>query len=110
MVRIRVVIKIHDGTPKKTALWACISKAGAYTYKITESRRCFYLTTDNTQADLLLAPESKQEFTRVGLEIQMPAEYTASRTVFVRGIDEHINTRSEDILKIDIESKQLIKI
>ena len=105
MVKIKVMIRAHDGSRKKDALWSCISKAGAYTYKITETWYFFYLITDNTQADLLLTPESKQEFVNAGLEIQTPAEYTASKTVFIKGIDEHISSQSEEILKASIENK-----
>ena len=37
MVRIKVIIKIHDGASKRQALWNCITKADAFAYKVTSN-------------------------------------------------------------------------
>ena len=86
MVKIRVIIRRHDGISKRAALWKCVDRAEAYIYKLVESCHNFNLITDDSQMDLLLADKSKEFFLKEGLEIVTPREYVAKRTVFVRGI------------------------
>ena len=106
MVKVKVNIRQHDGQSKRNPLWTCVNKAEAFVYKVTETRRAFYLITNNTQLDKLLTNESKRNFDKEGLEIITPHEYVAARTVFVRGIDAHIRDKSDNEIIDNISQKQ----
>ena len=96
MVKIKVVIKRHDGISKRNAMWSCVAKAQAFIYKMSETRHAFHLITENSQLDLLLTEESRETFKREGLEITTPPEYAATRTVFIRGVDSYVRDKPDE--------------
>ena len=68
MVRIRVRIIMHEGTPKKQFVWEGLHKAKAFVYKIVQAKEAFYLITDNEQAELILRDHIREFWREKGLE------------------------------------------
>ena len=67
-------------------------------YKVTESKDAFFLVTDGSQMDQLLTNENKQIFKSHGFELQNPPEFSAARTVVVKGVDDYISHQTEEEL------------
>ena len=110
MVRIKIEVQAHDGEPKRPKLFQAFEKSHAYVYKVTESREAFYAIADNENADLILDPENQKYFGEVGLRALTPPEYTAARTVFVRGVDESIKVKSKENILREVNADQRYKI
>ena len=87
MVRIRVKITKHDGVSKMEALWQGLDKAEACVYKMLQSKEAFFLVTDGERAERILKPEIRDFLKEKGLEVQVPPECMAMRTVMVRGLE-----------------------
>ena len=104
MVRIRVKITQHDGTSKKEAVWKGIHKAKAIVYKIVQAREAFFLITDSEQAELILQDHIRQFWSERGLEVQLPPDLVASRTVLVKGLEWCVAEKSENGIKDVIET------
>ena len=105
MVRIRVKITQHDGTSKKEAVWKGIHKAKAFVYKIVQAREAFFLITDSEQAELILQDHIRQFWSERGLEVQLPPDLVASRTVLVKGLEWCVAEKSENGIKDVIETE-----
>ena len=105
MVRIRVKIVQHDGASKKEALWQGLHKAKAYVYKMIEAREAFFLVTDSEQAELILKDNVRQFLREKGLEVQIPPEHVAMRTVLVKGLEGNTAAKSEEDIKHKIQSE-----
>ena len=86
MVRIRLKIIDHDGESKKTAVWRGLSKADAFVCKVIETRETFLLITNGTEAEKVLKDEMRQYYLSKGLEVQVPPEYSALKTLMVKGV------------------------
>ena len=114
MVRIRVKILQHDGQSKKTLVVQCIAETKALVYRVIESREAFFLITDNENMDRLLQEKSKTLFLDKGLEIQIPPEYEAARTVMLKSVDGIIAEMSIDEICEGIDKnvkvKRIVKI
>ena len=50
-------------------------------------------------------PASREQFQSVGLQIVTPREYTAARTIFLKGIDSHIQQKTEEQIKDNIVAR-----
>ena len=105
MVCIRVKITQHDGTSKKEAVWKGIHKAKAFVYKIVQAREAFFLITDSEQAELILQDHIRQFWSERGLEVQLPPDLVASRTVLVKGLEWCVAEKSENGIKDVIETE-----
>ena len=99
MVGIRVKITQHDGISKKEVVWQGVHKAKAFVYKIVQAREAFFLITDSEQAELILQDKIRQFWSERGLEVQLPPDLVASRTVLVKGLEWCVAERSEDEIK-----------
>ena len=104
MVRIRVRIIQHDGASKKEALWQGLHKAKAYVYKLIQAKEAFYLVTDSEQAELILKDHVRQFLREKGLEVQIPPEHSAMRTILVKGQEWYLAEKSEEDIKQKIQS------
>ena len=105
MVRIRVKITQHDGASKKEALWQGLHKAKAYVYKMIQAKEAFFLVTDGEQAELILKDHVRQFLRDKGLEVQMPPEHVAMRTILVKGLEWYVVSKSEEDIKHKIQSE-----
>ena len=105
MVRIRIKIVTHDGESKKPAVWQGLKKAGAFVYKVVESGEAFLLITDAAEAEKILGEESKQFYLSKGLEVQMPPEYSALKTLMMKGVGWGVSSMTEGDIKGHIESE-----
>ena len=114
MVRIRVKINRHDGTPMKPLLIQSLCDAEVLVNKIVENREAFFVITDNRTMDTLLRDTNRQMFAKRGLVIQCPPEYEAARTVLIRNVDSTIRALKEQEIQAyidkDLKVKQVIKI
>ena len=116
MVRIRVKINRHDGTPMKPLLIQSLCDAEVFVNKIVENREAFFVITDNRTMDTLLRDTNRQIFAKRGLVIQCPPEYEAARTVLIRNVDSTIRALSEQEIQehidkdLKVKVKQVIKI
>ena len=84
MVRMRIKITRHDGTPMKPLLIRSLCDVEVFVNKIIEileNKEAFFVITDNKVMDTLLRDENRQLFAARGLDIQYPPEYEAARTV-----------------------------
>ena len=104
MVRIRVKIVRHDGTPKREDIWQGLRKAKAFVYKIAQSKEAFWLITDGEQAKLILKENVRKFYEEKGLEVQIPPEYDSMRTILVRGLEWCVSEKSEVEIKTFIET------
>ena len=114
MVRIRVKITKHDRVSKKEALWQDLHKAEAYVYKMVQAKEAFFLVTDGEQAKRVLKPEIREFLKEKGLEIQVPPEYIAMRTVLVRGLEwcvaELSHTQIQDQIETNYSNWKIEKV
>ena len=114
MVRIRVKIIRHDGVSKKEALWQGLNKAEAYVYKMLQAKEAFFLVTDGEQAERILKPEIRDFLKGKGLEIQVPPEYMAMRTVMVKGLEwcvaELSNIQIQDQIETNYPNWKIEKV
>ena len=80
------VIKIlaHDGLSRRDALWQDLMDIGAYVYRLIETRESLILVTDSSQAEKILKDDVRQSLREKDLEVQIPQEYAALKTVMVR--------------------------
>ena len=104
MVRIRLKIIDHDGESKKTAVWRGLGKAGAFVYKVIETREAFLLITNGTEAEKVLKDEMRQYYLSKGLEVQVPPEYSALKTLMVKGVGWGVFHKSEQEITEHVES------
>ena len=104
MVRIRVKIAQHDGTPKKEVLWQGLHKAKAFVYKIVKSSEAFWLITDGEQSELILKDSIRDFYKERGLEVQIPPEYDSLRTILMKGVEWYVSEKTEVEIKIIIET------
>ena len=104
MVRIRLKVVTHDGESKKSAVWRGITKADAFVYKVIESGEAFILITSGSEAEKILKEETRQYYLSKGLEVQMPQEYSALKTLMVKGVGWGVYHNSEDDIRTHIES------
>ena len=104
MVRIRLKVVTHDGESKKSAVWRGITKADAFVYKVIESGEAFILITSGSEAEKILKAETRQYYLSKGLEVQMPQEYSALKTLMVKGVGWGVYHKSEDDIRTHIES------
>ena len=103
MVRIRIKVLTHDGESKKSAIWQGLGKVGAFVYKVVESGEAFLLITDAEEAEKILGEESKKFYLSKGLEVQMPPEYSALKTLMMKGVGWGVSHMTEDDIKVHIE-------
>ena len=82
-----------------------LKRAGAFVYKIAQSKEAFWLITDDEQAELILKEDVRQFYKEKGLEIQTPPEYESLRTILVRGVEWYVSEKTEIDIKNFVESK-----
>ena len=104
MIRIRVKITRHDEVSKKEALWQSLHRAEAYVYKMLQSKEAFFLVTDGEPAEGILKPEIRDFLKEKDLEVQVPPEYVAMRTVMVRGLEWCVAELSDVQIQGQIET------
>ena len=104
MMRIRVKIIQHAGTPKKEDIWQGLHKAKAFVYMIAQSKEAFWLITDGEQAELILKDSIRKFYEERGLEVQIPPEYGSMRTILVRGLEWYVSEKSEAEIKTFTET------
>ena len=104
MVRIRIEVVTHGGESKKSAVWRGITKADAFVYKVIESGEAFILITSGSEAEKILKDETRQYYLSKGLEVQMPQEYSALKTLMVKGVGWGVYHKSVDDIRTHIES------
>ena len=109
MVRIRIKITKHDGTPMKPLLIQSLCNAEVFVNKIIENKEAFFVITDNKVMDTLLREENRQLFAVKGLEIQYSPEYEAARTVLLRNVDNVISVMTEQEISSNINKELKIK-
>ena len=113
MVRIRIKITRHDGTPMKPLLIRSLCDAEVFINKIIENKEAAFVITDNKVMDTLLRDENRQLFIARRLDIQYPPEYEAARTVLLRNVDSAISALTEQEIARYIKElnvKRVIKI
>ena len=54
----------------------------------------------------LLKPEIKNKLRQKGIEVQIPMEMKAKRTLFLRRLDRHVGEHSKEEIKAEIEKNQ----
>ena len=81
-----------------------LHKAEAYAYKMVQSKEAFFLITDGEQAERILKPEIREFLKEKGLEVQVPPELAAMRTVMVRGLDWVVAELNEEQILRQIET------
>ena len=58
-----------------------------------------------SDANLMLKPDIKEKLRKHGIDIQIPQEVRAKRTVFLRQLDRSVGSHSIDEIKSEIEEK-----
>ena len=99
-MRVRVVIRRHDGSPQKPRFWKILSKLGLSLNKLIETKDAFIVITDDETAEDFFDEDKMKEFKDDGFEPQMPLELLAKRTLVLRGVDPYITDMSDDELTV----------
>ena len=117
MPRIRIIISIHDGTPQKPCLWEILGKHSIHPYKVIESQNTFVIVVDNTDMEKTMNDLVRKELKEKGFDALIPPDFTANKTILVRGLDNYYATFNEtDLLNMinnkhpDLKRNKIIKI
>ena len=119
MPRIKIRNTVHDGSNRRNKLWIIFADISLMVYKMLDTKDFFIIIVDNLNMEIALRGENRDKFKTNGFEVITPAEYEASRTVVVRGVDIHIsNFDADEILTMirahpsqtDFKIDKIIKI
>ena len=62
--------------------------------------------TSEKNGNKLLKPEVKNKLKQKGIEVQIPMEMKAKRSLFLRRLDRHVGDHSKEEIKAEIEKNQ----
>jgi len=103
MPQVRIKDKAPQAKRGKPAIWEQICKAGIIVNKVIETRGAFVVICSEQTVEELLKATIISQFKEANLEILIPPETNANRTIVVRGIDERILDHSCDEIKEELQ-------
>lgn len=110
-VRLKVINKNHIPTRQQLTEVAYGKLNVPFTRIFTTGDGYKAVCRNSNEADVILSQNGVQAFSQIGLQVLMPPEIRAQRSVFIRRLDQHFGKHTAEEMKAEIEDKnQWIKI
>ena len=88
--------KEPSGHNRRSKLWEFVESNNLIVQAIRDHRSNFVLILDDTNLDKFLSNEIVLKLNAIKFELKVPLEYTAKKTIVIKGVDERILNKPDD--------------